>query len=72
MISRRLPQLFRMHGILQLSLALADTIADEQYVEEGSQQEVELRAVRSDQCRLCSSHFFSAKRTVSIVVCANF
>lgn len=47
---RRLPQLFRMHGILRLSPALADTIATEQYVDEGSAQEVELRAVSVDRC----------------------
>ena len=40
-----------MHGILRLSPALADTIATEEYVDEGSPQEVELRAVSVDRWR---------------------
>jgi hypothetical protein len=40
-----------MHGILRLSPALADTIATEEYVDEGSAQEVELRAVSVDRWR---------------------
>jgi hypothetical protein len=45
----RLPQLFALHGILHLSPTLADAIGSEQLLPEGSEQELELRAVSEIQ-----------------------